>query len=220
MQRITGYQGERKTVLVVDDKQENRVILINMLEWIGFKVVEAGNGQEAVTTAKEVMPDVIFMDLVMPIMTGFEAVQAIRQLPEFKDTLIIANSASVFEADQEKSRVIGCNEFLPKPIEDDQLFKLLVAHLKLEWLYEKVEEETRQDRPIVENAPLVPPPLEKLEALYELAMMGKMLKVREQATEIEELDDKYIPFARQIEKLAKEFDEEQIVALIEPYLNI
>ena len=50
-------------------------------------------------------------------------------------------------------------------------------------------------------------------------MMGKMLKVRKQATQLEELDDKYIPFARQIQKLAKEFDEEQIVALIEPHLK-
>jgi signal transduction histidine kinase/DNA-binding NarL/FixJ family response regulator len=219
IQQITGYQGERKTVLIVDDKPDNRVILLNMLERIGFKVVEAENGQKAVTKATEVRPDIIFMDLVMPIMTGFEAVQAIRQLPGFKDTLIIANSASVFETDQVRSRVIGCDEFLPKPIEEDRLFNLLVKRLKLEWVYETVTEETTPDSPVANTAQLVPPPLEKLEVLYELAMMGKMLKVREQATQLEELDDKYIPFARQIEKLAKDFDEEQIVALIEPYLK-
>jgi len=218
-QQITGYQGERQTILVVDDKPDNRVILISMLERIGFKVAEAGDGKEAVTKVKEVMPDVIFMDLVMPIMTGFEAVQAIRQIHEFKDTLIIANSASVFEADQEKSRVIGCDEFLPKPIEEGRLFNLLVKRLQLEWVYETVVEETIPDSPVTDATQLIPPPLEKLEALYELAMMGKMLKVRKQATQLEELDDKYIPFARQIQKLAKEFDEEQIVALIEPHLK-
>jgi signal transduction histidine kinase/CheY-like chemotaxis protein len=219
MQCITGYQGERQTVLVVDDKPENRVILVNMLEHVGFNVVEAGNGQEAVAIAKEVKPKVILMDLVMPIMTGFEAVQAIRQLPEFQKTLIIANSASVFEADQEKSRVIGCDEFLAKPIEETQLLNILANRLKLEWIYQTVEEETMPENSVAENAPLVPPPLENLEALYELAMMGKMLKVREQAAQIEALDEKYIPFARQIEKLAKDFDEEQIVALVEPHLK-
>ena len=219
MQQVTGYQGERKTVLVVDDKSDNRVILANMLERIGFKVVEANNGQEAVTKAKEVKPEVILMDLVMPIMTGFEAVQSLRQLPEFKDTLIIANSASVFETDQEKSRWIGCDEFLPKPIEEAQLVNLLVKRLKLKWVYETVAEPTTLDSPVTDDTPLIPPPVEELEALYELTMMGKMLKVREQAMQLEELDDKYIPFARQIQQLAKEFDEEQIVALIEGYLK-
>ncbi len=219
LRRITGYKGERRIALVVDDKPENRVILLKMLDWLGFQVVEAGNGQEAVEKAKEVRPSVILMDLVMPVMTGFEAVQVIRQHAAFKDTLIIANSASVFEADQQKSLVAGCEVFLPKPVEEDKLFNILVNRLNLEWTYEEVAAETTEESSVTEDAPLIPPPAAELEVLYELAMLGSMRRIREQAQHINALDEKYIPFARKVLELAKAFEDEQIVALVEQYLE-
>jgi CheY-like chemotaxis protein len=220
--RITGYQGKPQTALVVDDRQDNRLILLNMLTEIGFQVVEAKDGKEGVDKAKEVLPLFILMDLVMPVMTGFEAVQLIRKIPELKNTLIIATSASVFEADQKNSLVAGCDVFLPKPIEEDQLFNILVNRLNLEWTDEIVEEasvvkETSKEEAF--DAPLIPPPVSELEALYKFAMMGKMRRIREQATYIEELDEKYIPFVRKLQKLVKGFEDEQIIALVEKYLE-
>ncbi len=216
-QSLSGYKGERRKILVVDDKPENRVILVNMLEWLGFEMVEACDGQEAISKAQEQRPTVILMDLVMPIMTGFEAVQRLRQMPEFQDTLIIATSASVFEADQEKSRVIGCDVFLPKPVEEDKLFNILVNRLKLEWVYETVAQP--HDTYVPESAPLVPPPLAELEALYELAMLGSMRDIREQARQLEALDEKYRPFSRKLQELAQTFDDEKILALIESLME-
>jgi len=216
-QSISGYKGERRKILVVDDKPENRVILVNMLEWLGFEMLEAGDGQEAISKAQEQRPAVILMDLVMPIMTGFEAVQRLRQMPEFQETLIIATSASVFEADQEKSRVIGCDVFLPKPVEEDKLFNILVNRLKLEWVYETVAQP--HDTYVPESAPLVPPPLAELEALYELAMLGSMRDIREQARQLEALDEKYRPFSRKLQELAQTFDDEKILALIESLME-
>ena len=216
-QSISGYKGERRKILVVDDKPENRVILVNMLEWLGFEMLEAGDGKEAISKAQEVRPAVILMDLVMPIMTGFEAVQRLRKMPEFQETLIIATSASVFEADQEKSRVIGCNVFLPKPVEEDKLFNILVNRLKLEWVYETVAQP--HDTYVPESAPFVPPPLAKLEALYELAMLGSMRDIREQTQELEALDEKYRPFSRKLQELAQTFDDEKILALIESLME-
>jgi signal transduction histidine kinase/CheY-like chemotaxis protein len=221
--RITGYQGETRTALVVDDRQYNRLILLKMLTEIGFHVVEAKNGQEGVDKAKEVQPLFILMDLVMPVMTGFEAVQLIRKIPELKNTLIIATSASVFEADQKNSLVAGCDVFLPKPIEEDKLFNILVNRLNLEWTDEIVEEvsvveETSKEEAF--DAPLIiPPPVAELEALYQFAMMGKMRRIREQAAHIEKLDEKYIHFVRKLQKLAKGFEDEQIIALVEKYLE-
>ncbi|RKZ84675.1 MAG: hypothetical protein DRR16_14055 [Candidatus Parabeggiatoa sp. nov. 3] len=113
--QVIGYHGKRRTILIVDDNPQNLKILLSLLKLLDFNVVEASNGQESVALAKEIQPDMIFMDLVMPVMTGFEAVQILRQMPEFKNTPIIANSASVFEAAQEKSRIAGCNAFLPNP---------------------------------------------------------------------------------------------------------
>jgi signal transduction histidine kinase/CheY-like chemotaxis protein len=219
VQKITGYQGELQTALVVDDKPENRIILHNMLEWLGFQVIEAENGQRAIENAQQVKPVVILMDLVMPVMTGFEAVQALRKNPEFQSTLIIANSASVFEVDQEKSLVFGFDMFLPKPIEEERLLNILAKNLKLDWVYETSvsPEETRQDK--TENAPLIPPSTDELEVLYELAMMGKMRRVREQAQHLEALDKKYVPFAQKVINLTKGFEDEQIVAFIEQYLD-
>jgi CheY-like chemotaxis protein len=216
-QSISGYKGERRKILVVDDKPENRVILVNMLEWLGFEMVEAGDGQEAISKAQEVRPAVILMDMVMPIMTGFEAVQKLRQKPEFQDTLIIATSASVFEAEREKSRGIGCDVFLPKPVEEDKLFNILVNRLKLEWVYETVAQP--HDTYVPESAPFVPPPQAKLEALYELAMLGSMRDIREQAQELEALDEKYRPFSRKLLELAQTFDDEKILALIESLME-
>jgi signal transduction histidine kinase/ActR/RegA family two-component response regulator len=215
--RVTGYQGERKSILVVDDRSDNRVILSNILTEIGFQVIEASNGKESVEQAKKNQPAVILMDLVMPVMTGFEAVQIIRKIPGSKKTLIIATSASVFEADQEKSLIAGCDVFLPKPIEEDKLLKILINSLKLEWTYADIVEEASQKE--VSDAPLIIPPPAELEAVYELAMEGRMRQVREKAAHIEELDEKYIPFARKIQQLAKSFEDEQIIALVEKYLE-
>jgi predicted ATPase/signal transduction histidine kinase/DNA-binding NarL/FixJ family response regulator len=216
-QRIAGYKGERRTALVVDEKPEHRMILINMLNWLGFQVVEANNGQEGIDKAKEVQPLFILMELVMQAMTGFEAVKLIRQIPDFKDTLIIATSASVFEADQEKSRVAGCDVFLPKPVEEVKLFNLLVNHLDLEWIYEEVMAE--KSSTVKADAPLIPPPAAEFDVLYKFAMMGKMRRIREWATRIEALDEKYIPFSRKLQELAKSFEDEKIIAFVEKYME-
>jgi hypothetical protein len=86
----------------------------------------------------------------------------------------------------------------------------------LEWTYADVEETSQKK---VSEAPLIPPPPAELEAVYELAMEGRMRQVREQAAHIEELDEKYIPFSRKIQQLAKSFEDEQIIALVEKYLE-
>lgn len=216
-QQVIGYQGERRTILIVDDNQQNREILLNLLKLLDFNVVEASNGQEGVALAQEIQPDMIFMDLVMPVMTGFEAAQILRQMPEFKDTPIIANSASVFEADQEKSLIAGCNAFLPKPIEEDKLSRLLVEHLKLQWIYKEIGLEISEESQKAKSAPMIPPPPQELEALYKLAMMGNMRRIKEQALQIGSKEPKYQQFANKLQELAKGFKGKQILALIEEF---
>ncbi|MDM8565072.1 ATP-binding protein [Candidatus Halobeggiatoa sp. HSG11] len=218
LHKITGYKGKQRTALIVDDRSENRIILLNMLEWFGFKVIEACNGKEAVEQAKKLQPDIIFMDLVMPVMTGFEAVQILRTISEFKDTPIVANSASVFESDQEKSLIAGFNMFIPKPIEEDKLVKILVNSLKLEWIYDKIVGEVDASK-TAEEETIIPPPLAELKSIYQLTLAGKMPKIQKQAVYLEELDKKYIPFARKLRNLAKQFEDEEIMALIEPYME-
>ena len=136
-QNIIGFKGSKRKVLVVDDKWANRSVLVNLLEPIGFEVDEATDGSDGLNKVGEFQPDVIFMDLVMPVMDGFEATRRIRMLPELSKMVVIAISASVFDFDQQQSRKVGCDDFLPKPVREVDLLEKLQLHLGLEWVYEE-----------------------------------------------------------------------------------
>ncbi|NJP10693.1 MAG: response regulator [Leptolyngbyaceae cyanobacterium RU_5_1] len=129
---VIGYKGQRRKVLVVDEQRENRTVLVKFLAPLGFEIVEAENGQQGLVKAAEFEPDVIFMDLVMPVMDGFEATRQLRRSPDFQNTVIIAASASAFEHDQQTSLNVGCNAFLSKPIRYKQLLATLEQLLGFE----------------------------------------------------------------------------------------
>ncbi|MBC8163783.1 MAG: response regulator, partial [Roseiflexaceae bacterium] len=97
---ISGYTGPRRTILVVDDNPQNRAVLVDLLAPLGFGLLEAADGRAGVAQAQAVRLDLILMDLRLPVMTGVEATRAIRQLPELQGVVIIATSASVFDADR------------------------------------------------------------------------------------------------------------------------
>jgi CheY-like chemotaxis protein len=122
--------------LLVDDRWENRAVISELLESIGFQIIEAHNGQEGLDRAKDLQPDVILADLAMPIMDGLEMTRRLRQIPELRNTVIIASSAFVFDYDRQESLDAGCDGFLPKPVQMKELLDLLQAHLGLEWIYE------------------------------------------------------------------------------------
>jgi signal transduction histidine kinase/DNA-binding NarL/FixJ family response regulator len=218
---IEGYTGKRRKLLVVDDKQENRLVLLNMLEPLGFEITLAENGQQEVDIARQLLPDLILTDLVMPVKSGFEAVKEIRQIPEIAKIPIIAVSASVLDMDRHKSQIAGCEAFLSKPVEREKLLALLAQYLHLDWIYEEKETRSNLERKI--ELPLSEfydiPPVEEMEILYELAMLGSMRKLRDRATYLEELDEKYLPFSHQLKDLAQGFQEKAIVALIEKHLQ-
>jgi signal transduction histidine kinase/ActR/RegA family two-component response regulator len=137
---LAGYDGPRQTVLVVDDEPRNRMMLQDMLEVLGFDVVPAADGIEALAKAKALRPCLILMDHVMPRLTGVDAVKAIRQEPALQDVVIFIVSASAFESDQARSMAAGCNAFLPKPVSWRRLNALLEQHLPLPWRYREATE--------------------------------------------------------------------------------
>ena len=214
MREIIGYEGARRRVLVVDDKLYNRMLLADMLVPLGFEVHTAENGQQAVDETLAWQPNVILMDLVMPVKTGIEATQEIRQLPPFENTLIIAVSASVLEADEVKSLVAGCNAFLHKPIKIEKLLELLETHLKLHWL-------RAESNPLAGpgSAPMICPPQADLNALHKLACSGRILDIQEQTARLARLDDAYFPFCNQLQALARGFELDQIVNFLEQFIK-
>jgi signal transduction histidine kinase/DNA-binding NarL/FixJ family response regulator len=216
---ITGYQGPRRTVLVVDDVLSNRTVLIDLLGPLGFDVVAAADGQQAIHLAGEIRPDLILMDRWMPVLDGFEAAQQMRKNPELQRASIIAISASVSKEDQAQSRAAGIDDFLPKPIHWPRLAALLEKHLGLEWEYEEELEVQRVRGEKGEAAGLVPPPQKEITILYDLARRGDMRGLQERAAHIETLGEPYLPFARKLRDLVRGFEERQILTLIERYVE-
>ncbi|HND21723.1 MAG TPA: ATP-binding protein, partial [Acidobacteriota bacterium] len=130
-------------MLVVDDQNDSRLLLKEILTPIGFEVREARNGLEAVEAYKTWHPDVIWMDVRMPESDGYEATRAIRCLEltnsssSLPRTAIIAISAGVFDTDREAILAAGCDAFLAKPFHEIELFELLEQYLGLEFIYEE-----------------------------------------------------------------------------------
>jgi signal transduction histidine kinase/ActR/RegA family two-component response regulator len=125
----TGYDGERKKVLVVDDVAENRAMLVDMLEPLGFLTFEAKDGRDGLEQALALRPDMILMDNVMPIMSGLDTTRRIRELPELRHIPVIAISASASRTDRDNAVAAGATDFLSKPFRVSQLIALLERHL-------------------------------------------------------------------------------------------
>jgi len=120
----------RKRILVVEDNEDNRRILLYRLRKIGdFDIIETENGAEAVAAVVENPPDLIFMDLKMPVMDGWEATRRIRQLDQGKDIPIIALTAQAMAGDEQKALANGCNDYLPKPVVGPSVIREKVERL-------------------------------------------------------------------------------------------
>ncbi|NEU76693.1 AAA family ATPase [Hassallia byssoidea VB512170] len=214
---IIGFLGCKRKVLVVDDKWANRSVLLNLLEPLGFEVAEATDGLDALNKAHEFKPDVIFMDLVMTVMDGFEATRRLRMLPDLKEVVVIAASASVFDFDQKQSREVGCDDFIPKPIREAELLEKLQIHLGLEWVYEEQKSREELSSPPRTQDSFVAPPAEELAVLLDLAMRGDLRGITQRAIKLEELDERWIPFATHLRQLAKGFKGKQILEFLKQY---
>ena len=132
--RVTGYVGARFKVLVVDDLSENRVVLRDMLEPVGFEISEAADGREALQIAQLQRPDLILMDVFMPDMDGRQATIRLRELPALAQVPIIVVSASALGGDEEASLAAGANAFLAKPVNEDRLLEQIGRLLGIEWI--------------------------------------------------------------------------------------
>lgn len=135
--RITGYRGRRRRVLVVDDKPDNRYIVTELLAALGFQIREACNGAEALDAAAASRLDAVFMDLVLPGISGFDTTRRIRELATKPQPRIIAMSADAFANTSRAAFDAGCDAFLAKPLEFDSLLDVLAEQLDLEWTYER-----------------------------------------------------------------------------------
>jgi signal transduction histidine kinase/CheY-like chemotaxis protein len=219
-QKITGYEGDRKTILVLDDSWENRSVVLHLLEPLGFTILEACDGYEGLAQANQHHPDLIITDLAMPKMDGWEFLKQLRQNEELQDTIAIVSSASVFERDRQRSLDAGGTDFLPKPVRAEELYDMLAKHLELVWV-EATEDAAAQAQA---NLTMVIPPISELTILLEYAKKGQIKGLKEELHKIAQLDQAYQPFVDYLAEAAKSFNIQKIrhflqEAIHKPTLN-
>ncbi|MBE9210336.1 response regulator [Nostoc sp. LEGE 06077] len=214
--QIISYQGQRRKILIVDDHWENRSVLVNLLEPLGFELTEAQNGREGLEKAREKLPDLIITDLAMSVMDGFEMLKQLRSSDDLKYLLAIVSSASVADIDRQMSIAAGGDDFLPKPVQIDELFNLLTKHLNLTWIYAEASSNTSK---VEEAASLIPPSIEDLQHLLELLQDGLFKQIIEFAEQIEQQSDRYRPFVQQVLQLARQFQEQKLEQFLRQYLH-
>lgn len=124
-------------ILIVEDVAENRQLLVKLLVPLGFEVREATNGEEGIALQSTWKPHLILMDMLMPVMDGYEATRQIKQTPEGRETIIIALTASAFDEQRPIILSAGCNDLICKPFREEVLFEKIAHHLNLRYIYEE-----------------------------------------------------------------------------------
>ncbi|BAY09132.1 hybrid sensor histidine kinase/response regulator [Calothrix sp. NIES-2098] len=219
---IISFVGTKNKILVVDDKWQNRSVLISLLQPLGFEVIEAIDGQDGLNKAQVFQPDLIFMDLVMNVMDGFEATRRLRMSADFKEVVVIALSASTFDFDKEQSQEVGFNDFILKPFKLSELLEKIGLHLQLEWVYEEVssgkqEQEDKNIKAKIPNREFIIPPATEVAILLDLAKKGDIRGVIQQAEKLKELNEQWLDFASHVIQLAKGFKGKQLREFLKKY---
>ncbi|MCC0177076.1 PAS domain S-box protein [Waterburya agarophytonicola K14] len=206
--RITRYLVTPCKILVIDDNDDNRMLLVHYLQPLGFTVEEADNGKTGIAIAEKFQPDLILLDLLMPVMNGGEAIEQIRQHPDLQNTAIVTISANVHSIDD--SSRIRCEGFLAKPIDLERLMELLEKHLELDWQtlpQKEVESITSNE--------LISPSQAELINLLELVNFGNMTAFLAKIDLLETGDSRYISFAQKVRQLADNCEQDKLEKLLQ-----
>jgi PAS domain S-box-containing protein len=228
--KITGIANHQPhwRILIVEDRDHNRLLLLHILERLGFEVLVAMNGKKAVEQWETWHPQLIFMDMRMPVMDGYEATRQIR-LKQATSSLaapyIIALTAATFEEDQRNMLDAGCDACIRKPFTTEDIYQVLRDYLAVRFVYE----DAQQQKSSIEsasgrhNTPLPPLPTESLQVLpawwlkelHYAAVLGNVFLVEELTGQIHE---EYHALAELINQYVWDFQFEQIVVAIEPLI--
>ncbi|MDM8527046.1 ATP-binding protein [Anaerolineales bacterium HSG24] len=200
-------------LLLVDDKAINRRLLRELLAPIGFAILEAADGQEAVNMWAEHQPHFIWMDMRMPVLNGYEATRQIRAKPEGKTVPIVALTASSLEEERLDILATGCNDIVRKPFQDYEIFEVLQQYLGIEYQYADQptsELESTPPRDLTE-ADWQAIPAAKRDRLIQAVRALNILEIEHQ---LEEWQDKQPEVATHLSQLAEQFDYREMLALL------
>jgi len=189
-------QGEIR-VLIADDREANRQFLSQLLGPVGFKIQEAVNGEEAVRMVREWKPQVVLMDISMPVMDGYEATRIIKAAPELKNTAVIAVTASAFEEDRRKIFASGVDAYLSKPFKDAELFENIARLTGVDYLYKETDDSGKSQKTGDDT--------KAMQKIVEVLPSGLVSQIRNavEAADIDRLNELVKQLATSQPKLAK-----------------
>ncbi|VXD21932.1 hybrid sensor histidine kinase/response regulator [Planktothrix paucivesiculata] len=209
-------------ILTVDDKAINCQLLTKLLSPLGFEVKQASNGQEAINIWQEWQPHLIFMDMRMPVMDGYEATKYIKSTTQGNATAIIALTASVLEEEKAITLSAGCDDFMRKPFKESTIFEILTKHLGVKYIYENMTDgnskigETIHELPQLTTEQFQIMPQAWLLRLYQAVLEADEQQIVRLISEIPETE---AAFPKSLTKLVRQFQFEQIIDLIEPLVE-
>ena len=217
--KLSGYSGERKTILIVDDNTANRNLLVDFFQPLGFFINEARNGEEGLNSFLQEKPDFILMDMIMPGMDGKECTGKIReceQISRLEKTPIIALSANISDVSREEAIQCGCNDFIKKPIDFRQIAVMLEKYLNLEWTEDSDNEISWMNIQEIEIEKLVRelPALHR-ENLCKSAEIGDTKEIINELEIIDELDSRFLPLVSRLKSLAMDFNNDIILEMLQ-----
>ena len=203
-----GYHGARRRILVVDNTSDDREMLVNILEPLGFEVAQAGSGLECLKLLGHFTPDLVFMDLAMPGIDGWETIRRIRSGPHAAVPIAVI-SANAFDKGLENDVALPPEDFILKPVQMNELLDWIGRRLGLAWI-----DRAAAPAPAPEPGEMTMPPGEALDALADQVEMGYVRGIHAQLDAIEALDPRYRAFAGQLRTMASAFQFDAIMSLI------
>jgi PAS domain S-box-containing protein len=217
--RVVGLAPGQGTyrILVAEDREASRALLVQLLTTAGFEVREAANGQEAIAVWQAWNPHLIWMDMRMPVMNGYQATQHIKsQIPNTPHLIptIIALTAHAFEGERAAILAAGCDDLVRKPFREQEIFEKMAQHLGLRYVYEELGQAVSEPPPAAFTpADLATIPTDWITNLRQAAMAGEAEQVLEL---VEQIKKRHAPLAEGLARLVYEFRFDKIVALTEP----
>jgi len=220
-QRVIGLEPDQRAadsgpfrLLIVEDREANRKLLAKLLAPLGFEIQVAVNGQQGIEIWERWKPHLIWMDMRMPVMDGYEATQRIKATTQGQATVIVALTASAFERDRAMILSGGCDDFVRKPFREEEIFDMLAKHLGLRFEYE-------------EDAPPIGVPPDAAEDVLTATSLAALptdwvAKLHEGATQLDadlilalldQIRAQHAPLADALESLVHDFRFDTIMAL-------
>jgi len=208
---IVGYEGERQKILVVDDQMDNVALLESLLEPLGFQVFTADNGIDAVSKVQILKPSLMFLDFIMPGISGLDIMNRITQSSDFIPLKVIGMSASVHRSLQKDMFIRLCDGFIEKPIQCEHILKLLEDKFEISWILESDPILPSDSKKEKNHDELQLPSENLIQEIKTIVDSGNYRKLEEKLLDIQDKNPEYYPFCVAIETFASRYDEKSLI---------